>query len=664
MKWIKYLIYPVIILLVAGVLVHFRENGSSVSMYTQELSLHAGDNDKLVIGKAREVKKEQYLVHIPLLLSQDINNEPAINTDISTETNVSTESLPQGNVWGLFKPQYISYYFTNDTEFNYSFYWHASLVLLLISVYLLLLQLTNNNLTISIFGSLIFLQTPLLQWNETIMEPITWMSFALFFFLKIIEEKKRWKSIILGVFLTYFSLAFIFVLRPSLQAPIVYPALALLSGAVIANYRNIRIHIRTIAPVILGSMFCICVLLFIFYNQNKDVITAILNSMTNDSVPGTGKGDIIWLFSGFYNLLLQFDTNTAPFIDQQGTSNFFLLFPPLLVWMFYKNIFFWKNKNKIDIVGTLLGISVVFLFICYLAPLPDFVSNITLLSNTYPQGIIIGIGYASYLLMFYMLGRRKLYRWRKAFGDFLLGIVLMASYAYIIYVIGNNAFNLYPAFFSSPDFLDPNIEIYVITGFVFLVVFFFLCSWRELFLLNMCMFSLFSVLFVNPIYLGLDIMTDTEIGNYITDLSRQDDSTWLVYGYNNMAQYALANGADVLNAINIYPHYDLWNVLDPDGTYYDVYNKSDLSIVVNDKSVDKVLVEPLSNNSIMLNIDPCDFRLNLLNVKYVLSTYDLDNSCLTKLQSFGANRIYSRSTENIEKSTNEVEIEESTVVIE
>ena len=178
------------------------------------------------------------------------------------------------------------------------------------------------------------------------------------------------------------------------------------------------------------------------------------------------------------------------------------------------------------------------------------------------------------------------------------------------------------------------------------------------------MFSLFSVFLVNPIYLGLDIMTDTEIGNYITDLSNQDDASWLVYGYNNMSQYALANGADVLNAINIYPHFDLWNVLDSDGVYYDVYNKRNMSIVVNDKAVDKPLVEPLSDSSIMLNIDPCDFKLNLLDVKYVISSYDLDYACLTKLQTFGVNRIYSRSTENMEKSTNEVEIEESTVVVE
>ncbi|MBP5204353.1 hypothetical protein J6Z48_01795 [bacterium] len=398
MKWIKYLIYPLIILLVAGLLVHFRENGSSVAMYTQELSLHEGDNDKLVIGKAREVKKDQYLVRVPLLLSQDINNEPAVNKDISTETNVSTESLPQGNIWGVFKPQYISYYFTNDTEFNYSFYWHASAVLLLISVYLLLLQLTNKNLTISILGSLIFLQTPLLQWNETIMEPLTWISFILFFLLKLIEEKKMWKSILFGVLLAYFSMAFVLYSIQDFHASIIFPALSLVCGAVIANFRNIKTHKKVILPVIAGTILCVCGLYLVFYNENKDAVDALVNSTLSNNT-SSGQGNINWLLSGFYNLFLQFDSNKAPFVNQQITANFFLLFPPLLVWMFYKNIFFWKNKNQIDIVGTLLGSSIVVLLVCYF-------SNIPLQTSGLSQSIFLGIGYSSYLLMFYMLGRK------------------------------------------------------------------------------------------------------------------------------------------------------------------------------------------------------------------------------------------------------------------
>ena len=164
-----------------------------------------------------------------------------------------------------------------------------------------------------------------------------------------------------------------------------------------------------------------------------------------------------------------------------------------------------------------------------------------------------------------------------------------------------------------------------------------------MFMISLLGFAFISTAYINPIRKGLDVLINTPLADYITELSIKDDAKWIVYGDHTLAQYALANNANVLNGIHIYPQFEIWKVLDPEGKYVDIYNRY-AHIIVPIYNPEKELVTLVSPDALELNIDPCDEKLRILNVKYYISTKDsFTNSCLTKLKQIYKIVIYIRN---------------------
>ena len=142
------------------------------------------------------------------------------------------------------------------------------------------------------------------------------------------------------------------------------------------------------------------------------------------------------------------------------------------------------------------------------------------------------------------------------------------------------------------------------------------------------------------IYKGLDILINTPLANYISAESERDDSYWVVYGDHGLAQYALANNAKILNGVHIYPQFQIWKILDPQGEYKDVYNRY-AHIIVSEYTEGEELTKLIVNDALEININPCDERLKKLGVKYILSNIVLSNTtCLKQEKAYNNVMIY------------------------
>lgn len=625
----KIWIYPFIVILIALSLSFLKVSGSSVGVYQSLLGGNIEKDENLLFSKPRAIRSDQFLVVLPYVVSQDINNEPNINKDIGDGINVSTQNLPSKNLFSIFRPTLFSFYLSNDTEFSYSFFWWMEFALLLISTYLLLIELTKKNFIISILGSLIFLFTPFFTWWNQ-YSTITWISFGLFFFLRLINEKNYKKAIGYGLGLSYSMVAYSLLLYPAFQIPVAYVAISVALGELILKRKSIMKNIKVLFPVIIGSIFIAGIFLILYFKQNEEIIDITMNTV----YPGArfikaGVGNLNLLFDGFYNILLQSDSNVAPFGNQCESSNFFLLFPPIVLWVIYKNISLIKKKIKLDWTGIFLSMVLILFSLWYLYPLPDYISKFTLLYLVPPQRLLIGIGFASYLLALYVLSN-KIYSLKNRFLDFFIGILLAISYGYLTYRIGYNIYNISPSFFNNPTVLNPQIKIILASLFSFVLVILILKSYKKIFLILFSSFAFLSILFVNPLYKGLDILINTELSDYIEEKSIEDDSKWIIYGTHLYAQYALANNANVVNGVHYYPQFKMWKILDPDGKYTNIYNRY-AHIVVSEYTQGQETIQLLQEDVVLLNISPCDQKLKTLGVKYVMTSVPLNNtSCLTK----------------------------------
>ena len=636
----KFFIYPLLIIFLVLLLSVFKINGSSVEIFRGAVFDTSERDPNSLFGRPRAIRSDQYMITIPMIASQDINNEATINTDMGEGTNLITQNIPSRNIFALFRPTFFTFYFTDDTGFSYSFHWWAEMGLLLISTYLLLLQLTKKNLWISIGGSLLFVMTPFTQWwNQTNM--ITWISFGVLFFLKILKEKDWRINILCGLGLSYSIVTFALLLYPAFQVSVTYIALGIAIGYVISEWKEIKGNLKLSIPilvtfVILGGSF---VLLFI--KEYKDVISIISNTV----YPGTrfitaGEGDRNLLFNGFYNILLQRDSNTAPFGNQSESSNFFLLFPPLLVWIIYKNINLFRKKKKLDWIAICISLVLIFFTTHYFLPLPSIVSKISLMFLIPHQRLLIGFGFGSYILMLYILSKKDIYKPNKSIVDTILLYLLSLSFGMLICSVGIKLYTTSPDFFKSPKIVPPEIKIIGASSLVTLLVFLLLKSYKKLFLIALLSFAFISTGYINPIRRGLDVLTNTEMAKYIRETSEKDDSKWVVFGDHKIAQYALANNANVLNGVHIYPQFNIWKILDPQGQYIDIYNRY-AHIGFAENTDNRPLVELVQPDALVVNISPCDPKLKELGVKYVLTNIALkDTSCLTKQKKFAHITMY------------------------
>lgn len=640
----KFIIYPLLVILLVLLLSIFKINGSSVDMFREVIFTEESNTDEIdtdsLFGSSRAIRSDQYMVTIPMIVSQDINNEATINTDMGEGTNLITQNIPSRNIFALFRPTFFTFYFTDDTGFSYSFHWWAEMGLLLISTYLLLLQLTKKNLWISIGGSLLFVMTPFTQWwNQTNM--ITWISFGVLFFLKILKEKDWRINILYGLGLSYSIVTFALLLYPAFQVSVTYIALGIAIGYVISEWKEIKGNLKLSIPilvtfVILGGSF---VLLFI--KEYKDVISIISNTV----YPGTrfitaGEGDRNLLFNGFYNILLQRDSNTAPFGNQSESSNFFLLFPPLLVWIIYKNINLFRKKKKLDWIAICISLVLIFFTTHYFLPLPSIVSKISLMFLIPHQRLLIGFGFGSYILMLYILSKKDIYKPNKSIVDTILLYLLSLSFGMLICSVGIKLYTTSPDFFKSPKIVSPEIKIIGASSLVTLLVFLLLKNYKKLFLIILLSFAFLSTVYINPIRRGLDVLTNTEIAKYIRETSEKDDSKWVAFGDNRIAQYALANNASIINGVHIYPQFDIWKVLDPQGQYIDIYNRY-AHIGFEENIGNNSSIQLLLPDALVVNINPCDPKLKELGTKYILTTKPLHNtSCLKNQKRFERIIIY------------------------
>ena len=153
------------------------------------------------------------------------------------------------------------------------------------------------------------------------------------------------------------------------------------------------------------------------------------------------------------------------------------------------------------------------------------------------------------------------------------------------------------------------------------------------------MFSFVSTFFINPIYQGLDVLIKTELAEYISTISTQDDSKWVAYDKVSLAQYALANNANMINGVHLYPQFEIWEVLDPTKKYIDVYNRY-AHVHVSEYDGEENFIKLLYPDVLVVNISPCDSKWEELNVKYVITPKSMEYECLTLLKEFSENKVY------------------------
>lgn len=598
--------------IIAAILLVFitimKYHGLSISMlnnYIQPNSIPKYSNP--ILGIARGIRSDEWMVSTPHVISQVFSGFNKYNDLTIGRSSLVTlyPALPAFDISILGRLMFIPYLIL-PIENAVACVWYGKLIITFLATFELFMIITKNKRLYSLCGAVLVVFAPANMWWYSI-DMVMWGNLAVLFFYKFLNSEDIKLKILYSILIGIFGLNYIFLLYPAWQVPFGFFYLGIIIWMLIENKKNLSFKLLLYIPLVLIPIILV---LYFTLKENKMIFDLINNTV----YPGKR-----FITGGYgYELLLVYAL--TPFYsfynigNPSEASNYIGLFPiPLVMSIIYlvKNK---VSKIKIDWYLVIMSFLTVFLGIWNFISLPKWFIKISLLSFSTPGRSQIIIGYISIYVLIYLLSKyetdRKISLYEliiKGFSSFIISFLM-------VYILKQEW----------PNYV--NIKIGIIIGILFAVIFLALLLNKKYinkyFTILLILIGCFSGALVNPITKGLSVFYEKPVSKEIRKIVKQDkNATWVALDSNPiLPNYALANGAKIINSTNFYPNFELWNKLDPDKQYEDIYNR--YAHVIINLTYDETNFELLQEDVFALNIKTSD--VCKLNSNYIISFADLD----------------------------------------
>lgn len=598
--------YP-IALLVFIFCVAFNLHGSSINEYNKLFNNYSQyEESSVVVGESRSVRSDEWLVHTPYYMSQSYNGFDRISNMMSLEGQdmIIGYNAPVVDITLIAKP-FTWGYLLFGKERGLSWYWCSKMIMLLLVSFELCMILTKKNKKLSLLGMLMISFAPAVQWwfIPHAVDVFFWgmavLVLAYHFFMS-----KGWWRVLWMVLLPLALITFIIALFPSLQVAVGFAMLLLFIGLMLRDKEEITFKKKDIWRI---AVMVVIVLSIVGYTviMSKDAIMALMNTTYPGSRVSLG-GEL-----RIENLFTSLVTFTLPFMDITYLNNpevsTFIHFAPVFL-MLYPIIYKKMKRDRNIIVGNILLIVLMVMIVFMLAGFPELLARVTGFSFINRMEMAYGL----MATIFTIWGINMIWK-KKILSHKQIWIVIA------IYVFLNVCF----VEASELSYLSWKWYAVIIVGLTMLV-YLMLASHKRLFIVGMTLLMVFSGMTVNPIARGTAALFEHPLEQKIHEIVIEDeDAYWLAIGNEQLAAIGIANGARVLDAVNFYPDYGKWKLLDSDGEYDDIYNRYAHinTIIVGKKGVNITIVAP---DAIKLEIGYEDLT-EKWPVKYLVTAGALKN---------------------------------------
>ena len=585
-------------------LVIFQYHGSSIVIYEDaiEPSSFVSYGGPLA-GSGKEIRSDEWAGATPTLLSQGVskNNYSLVNKSIMggnvNNYNVNLfPGLPTKSYDALLFPKRIGFLFL-PTENAFSWYWYIEYFLLFFASFEFCMLITKKKKFWSLISAVSITFAAAVQWWD-FTNMLYHGMFAILLFDKLLRSKKMSTKILCSIGIGYFGAGYVLTLYPAFAVPFAYFFL----GIIIWLLATLKVDhkIRDVFLTIGIAIVTMTVLLFPIFWNSMDVFNLMNSTLYPGARFSTGG-------SGWQNLYNYVIGIIAPYVNINNpseSSTFMGLYPlPLLIGLILliKN----RKKWKEDLLLPILMIVIVFLSIWDYIPLPAVVSKISLLFLSTVERCNIAVTFTSMILMFHILANYA--NKEKINYKNIIYFVFAFLFVCFAYYIDNSLYS-----FTS---VKRTLLIFVL---LVPIVYMLLSLKHNKFAgIMIALVILITGLSVHPLNRTLNSIYDKPVSKKIQQISKEDpDAIWYsAYASIYVPNYALANGATVLNSVNYYPNYDLINKLDSEHKYEEVWNRYAhiYGEIINEKTKYELIQSDYYKLQLNVN-DLCN-----LNIKYIIS---------------------------------------------
>lgn len=588
----------------------FQISGSSIGCWESVLGY---DTDKgLLAGISRPIRSDEWAVSTPMALSQQANNYQYRNSNLRGGSNSDmfiVYGQPVKDVSIIFRIFHIGYILFGSGV-GLSFYWCARFLALFLASFEFLMLITNKNKRLSFVGAIIILFSPTIQWwyaTNSLIEMIVSAEIGIVLFDKYFKEKNFKLRTIYMVVMAICVGTFILTFYPAWMVPIAYIFLPFLIWVIIENRKNIKFTKGDIISFLIIAVIFSGLMIRIFV-KSWDTVLATLNTVY--------PGKRVVLEGGSPKVYINFMVNSLltilTSIDNPCDMSVMMDFWP--VGLIFLAIYVFKEKKK-DILVTMSLISVLILNGYYLFTAPEWFAKISLLSRSWYGRIYQVFGLLNIFILFRILSKTE-YK----FQGKIAGL--------ISFVISATCVTIAKYYYSIVITLPIAGALVLIFTFVFYQILMFNQK-KKMFVATITIFMLVIGTLVNPVRSGINLVNDNPLLNAIEDINNKEEGMWALIEIGlPEINLPMVVGAKTLNSTSVYPNLELWNKIDEEKQYEDIYNRYAhifITLVDNEQETEFELLAPDVIRIFMTYED-----LKELGVKYIVrgakfEPYDITN---------------------------------------
>lgn len=594
-------------------------SGSSIGTYAEIVQAEYQEkNYTPILGKYRSIRSDEWCVNTPIFTSQAIDEDTpyAYYNDNLRGTKTDMSSIGNSPILDLSiigKPFNIGY-FIFGAERGLSFVWYGKLIALILVAFEFCMLITDKKKLISLCGMLIITFSAAIQWwNST--EILIWGMLVILLVDKFMLAKNIKIKLLcaLGVFIS--GLSYIFIFYPAWQLSYGFIYLALFIWVCIKNRKEYKINVKDVLIVIL-VLLAIGAMVGRYFIKSQESLSLLMNT----DYPGErfeiggDKNAIKVVFSYVYSYLFPYVTMNNP-CEYSGMISFYPI--PMIIAVLYliRNR---KNKENWKFIIPMLVIAIL-LSIWVFIETNELFARLTFLYMVTPIRAAVPLGFTQILLLVYMLAHLK--EKDIVIKSKELKTVAAVIFSIIIVWIANK---------TDVEMIMKNMKLYI-CGLIILFGIYQIFNInidknKKYLVAYLIIMAIITGTTVNPIQKGIGALTDKPIAKKVQEIVKENkDGLWIVENTTfYIPNYILGNGAKVINSTNIYPNFELYEVVlgkeeAREEEVRKIYNRyAHLNIEINEENK----LELLHQDSIKLYITT--EKLKELGVKYIVTTRDLE----------------------------------------
>lgn len=548
----------------AGSGVAFKLNQSSVAMWNAYLP-QSGKVETPLLGSARAVRSDEWLVTTPWMLSQASRGLPLSNSDLGGSAAPLLASMPVAHPVAWAQPEFWGFALFGP-ERAVSWFFMFKLFGLLGSGFLLLMLLTRNDAVVSALGAIWLCFSSFTQWwfSSNLPEILIGFNLTMCGFLYVCGATRIGAQAAGAVMLVLGASTFALQLYPPFQVPLVYLGAAIAVGWMLepAARARLALHAPRRIALLFASAVAIGLVLWLFFMDARDTVAAV----TQTAYPGTRLfvGGLMPWWGAFDGIFEAWRIGDQVFpnsnLNASETSDYVVLFPLVAIVLL-------ANLSRARHAGMAMAIAAY----CFLlgtwmvVTLPggwaETLSRATLLSYVSPLRATSALGAASILLFATYMAWRA----RQGTAERIApkGWMAIAFAALLTFQFGSWLSRI------DPDFITGwRVMLGCLVAGLAMAA---LVTGRRGYFAALVALVAIPAMTVNPLSRGLGPLLDNEA---ILAAKRDDDnSRWLVVGSFVLPQAFKANGLATFGGATYLPDVQRMRNLDPADAHVAAWNR-------------------------------------------------------------------------------------------